>query len=57
MADPEIPRDVIDNLERRGHKVVRPPPLARPASQVIVLRDGLLEAASDPRKGGAPAAP
>jgi gamma-glutamyltranspeptidase / glutathione hydrolase len=58
LAEPDIPADVRKNLEKHGHKVVPPPPMvAGGAAQVIILRKDGLEAASDPRKGGAPAAP
>ena len=54
----DIPNDVADGLQKRGHKLRRlgNEPFA-PAIQVILHRNGELEAASDPRKGGAPAAP
>ena len=43
-------------LQRRGHKVVDQD--APTAVQIIKVRpDGVIEAASDPRKGGVPAAP
>jgi gamma-glutamyltranspeptidase / glutathione hydrolase len=57
IAEPEIPADVLDGLRRRGHKVVPPPPWATSAAQMIVVKPESLEAAADPRKGGAPAAP
>jgi gamma-glutamyltranspeptidase/glutathione hydrolase len=58
LAESDIPIDVRQNLAKHGHKVVPPPPLvAGGAAQVIILRQDVLEAASDPRKGGAPAAP
>jgi gamma-glutamyltranspeptidase/glutathione hydrolase len=54
-VEDEIPRDVRDNLKKRGQKVV--PAEEQSAVQVIVLDPDHLEAASDPRKGGEPAAP
>jgi gamma-glutamyltranspeptidase/glutathione hydrolase len=57
FVEPEIPRDVVEGLERRGQSVKPAPDIAPPASQVIVIHDETVEAASDPRKGGAPAAP
>lgn len=55
-ADAALPADVRAELERRGHVVADQ---ATPAAvQLIkVLPDGVIEAASDPRKGGRPAAP
>lgn len=55
MVEDDVPRDVIAGLEKRGHKVVRKPSLA--AAQAIGLSPARLTAASDPRYGGAPAAP
>jgi gamma-glutamyltranspeptidase/glutathione hydrolase len=56
FVEQEIPKDVIESLHRRGHKIAMHPktPIA---AQAIVLHGHRLEAASDPRKGGAPAAP
>jgi len=53
--EPEIPADVRAGLARRGH-VLAPtePPFA--VQMIRVLPDGTREAASDPRKNGAPAA-
>lgn len=55
MIEPEVPLDVRRNLQGRGHDLwVRP---AYSAVQLIVVReDGILEGASDPRKGGRPVA-
>ncbi len=49
-SDPAI----LDGLRARGHTVV---PYEKPVGvvQAIVVRDGLITAASDPRKGGRPA--
>jgi gamma-glutamyltranspeptidase/glutathione hydrolase len=55
VVEPEIPADVVEGLKKRGHHVV-PPPFPG-AAQIIVIRDDRLEGASDPRKGGSPAAP
>jgi len=58
IAEDEIPRDVITSLERKGHKVLQRSWRDSPtAVQLVLVRDdGTREAASDPRKGGAPAA-
>jgi gamma-glutamyltranspeptidase/glutathione hydrolase len=54
-VEKEIPRDVIRALEQKGHKVDVSDTIS--AIQMIVVRgDGVREAASDPRKGGRPAA-
>lgn len=52
--DEGYPLDVVRNLEARGHtvKVWR----AFSAVQAILVQDGVMWGASDPRKGGAPAA-
>jgi gamma-glutamyltranspeptidase/glutathione hydrolase len=53
-VEPEIARDVVDGLKRRGHKVAPSEDTAE--VQLIVVRpDGVREAAADPRKGGEPA--
>jgi gamma-glutamyltranspeptidase/glutathione hydrolase len=57
VVEPEVPADVVEGLKRRGHKVVPPPVASGTAAQLIVIAPELLQAASDPRKGGAPAAP
>jgi gamma-glutamyltranspeptidase/glutathione hydrolase len=54
FAERDVPADVRENLAKHGHKV-EPPPMEG-AAQLIILGAGL-QAASDPRKGGAPAAP
>jgi len=54
VAEEEIPVDVLDGLKKRGHKVVTPPDHG--AAQMLIFRSDEMEAASDPRKGGAPAA-
>jgi gamma-glutamyltranspeptidase len=56
-ADADIPADVLDNLRKRGHKVTVALPIERGVVQTIVVRGDVAEAASDPRKGGSPAAP
>lgn len=54
-VEPEVPAEVRASLAARGHKVVVSD--APTAVQMIRVRpDGLREAASDPRKNGAPAA-
>lgn len=56
MIEDDVPRDVMDNLRRRGHHLV-PMEGEITAEQLIVVRpDGTREAASDPRKGGRAAA-
>jgi gamma-glutamyltranspeptidase/glutathione hydrolase len=55
LVEAETPRDVIQALERRGHKVVAG---GHPATvQAIGISKTRMTAASDPRYGGAPAAP
>jgi gamma-glutamyltranspeptidase/glutathione hydrolase len=55
IYEAEIPRAVRDDLARRGHTLVES--TRETAVQAIIVRpDGTREAASDPRKGGAPAA-
>jgi gamma-glutamyltranspeptidase/glutathione hydrolase len=56
VIEQDTPTDVADGLVKRGHKLRRLEHGA-PAAQVIVVHDGIIEAASDPRKGGVPAAP
>lgn len=53
VVEPGIPKDVIDALEARGHRVV----VREQSSSVqVVERDGeLLAGGADPRKGGWPA--
>jgi gamma-glutamyltranspeptidase/glutathione hydrolase len=53
VVEKEIAKDVIEALERRGHRVIVSP--APTAVQLLWKRNGVWEAASDPRKGGAPA--
>ena len=55
VVEPDVPRDVVVDLEKRGHKVVPMPSLA--AVQAVGVSPERLTAASDPRYGGAPAAP
>ncbi|MGZ3405808.1 MAG: gamma-glutamyltransferase, partial [Polyangia bacterium] len=55
VVEPDVPRDVVQGLEKRGHKVVTIPSLA--TVQAVGLSPERLTAASDPRYGGAPAAP
>jgi gamma-glutamyltranspeptidase / glutathione hydrolase len=47
--------DVIDALKARGHEV-EPSTFINTAQAIVLREDGSREAASDPRKGGAPAA-
>jgi gamma-glutamyltranspeptidase/glutathione hydrolase len=55
VVEPDVPRDVIEALEKRGHKVVPAASLA--TVQAVGLSPTRLTAASDPRYGGVPAAP
>ena len=56
IIEPDLPADVRAGLTARGQKlVVRPEPTA--VQMIVVRPDGALQAASDPRKNGAPAAP
>jgi gamma-glutamyltranspeptidase/glutathione hydrolase len=55
VIEPDVPRDVVQDLEKRGHKVVPIPSLA--TVQAVGVTPTRLTAASDPRYGGAPAAP
>jgi gamma-glutamyltranspeptidase/glutathione hydrolase len=55
VVEPEMPADVIQALEARGHKVV----VRRAFSSVQAIsvdEQGVVSAGSDPRKGGAPSA-
>ncbi len=56
VLEQDTPTDVADGLIKRGHKIRRLEHGA-PAAQVILIHDNLVEAASDPRKGGVPASP
>jgi gamma-glutamyltranspeptidase/glutathione hydrolase len=55
FVERDIPADVREGLVRRGHTVVTDDDAS--IVQLIVVHRELLEAASDPRKGGAPASP
>jgi gamma-glutamyltranspeptidase/glutathione hydrolase len=50
----DMPRDVIDNLQRRGHKLMSWPRIMT-AVQAVQFKDRQLFGASDPRKFGSPA--
>lgn len=54
FVEDAMPRDVVDNLRARGHAIKSLPTYS--SVQVVVAREGGLEGASDPRKGGWPAA-
>lgn len=56
LHEPEIPADVVQNLERRGHALEVLGSLTA-VQAVVVGEDGVIQAASDARKAGAPAAP
>jgi gamma-glutamyltranspeptidase/glutathione hydrolase len=51
--EPEYPRDVIENLEKRGHKTARREHIT--TVNVTVRTDKGVEAATEYRRGGAPA--
>lgn len=55
FVEDEVPLDVVDNLRKLGHVVSTP--RDRGAAQILVFKGDRVEAASDPRKGGAPAVP
>jgi gamma-glutamyltranspeptidase/glutathione hydrolase len=55
LVEPEVPRDVISGLRRRGHAVVENWRSSTAVQAIVVGPDGWLEGASDPRKTGAPA--
>ena len=55
VVEPAVPRDVVVNLGKRGHKVLPMPTLG--TVQAVGIAPDRLTAASDPRYGGAPAAP
>ena len=55
-VEPDVPADVVDGLRRRGHQIDWTTE-AKSVQAVRVLPDGTMQAASDPRKDGAPAAP
>jgi gamma-glutamyltranspeptidase/glutathione hydrolase len=55
FVEPEVPADVVENLRKRGQHVLPPP--GPGAAQALVWKSGTIQAASDPRKGGSPAAP
>jgi gamma-glutamyltranspeptidase/glutathione hydrolase len=55
VVNPDLPRDVVEGLERRGHKVHVSESITA-AQMIRVQPGGIREAASDPRKGGTPAA-
>lgn len=48
-----VPKDVVDALQRRGHKTTREITLG--VSQVLQIRPDRLEGGADPRKGGSAA--
>jgi gamma-glutamyltranspeptidase/glutathione hydrolase len=50
IAEETVPADVVDNLRKRGHKVIPPPDHG--AAQMLIFRADGIEGASDPRKGG-----
>jgi gamma-glutamyltranspeptidase/glutathione hydrolase len=56
IYEDDIPRDVVVGLERRGH-TTKPTGFPQGVQAIRVLPDGTMEAASDPRKNGAPASP
>jgi len=54
MVEPDIARDVLDNLEKRGHKT-RELPRIGVANVIVRAADGTLETGAEPRSAGAPA--
>jgi gamma-glutamyltranspeptidase/glutathione hydrolase len=54
LVEPFHPKDVIDGLARRGHKIERSAHFCV-IQMVTANADGSRSAASDPRKGGEPA--
>ena len=48
-----LPSDVVAELESRGHTVVERGGISGDVQAIMVMPDGTLEAASDPRRGGA----
>jgi gamma-glutamyltranspeptidase/glutathione hydrolase len=52
-VEPEIARDVVDNLTRRGHKVQEAPHIG--TANVLVRTDHGIEAGAEPRSPSAPA--
>jgi len=52
-VEPELPRDVLEGLERRGHKVVTRGHIT--TVNVVVKTPAGVEAATEFRRGGAPA--
>ena len=52
FIEKEMPLDVRENLERKGHVLTMGE--AENAVQAIVIKDGEITGASDPRKGGFP---
>lgn len=53
MVEPQIPRDVLSNLEKRGHKLKERDHIS--SVNIVVKTDKGVEAASELRSGGAPA--
>jgi gamma-glutamyltranspeptidase / glutathione hydrolase len=56
LVEAEVPRDVASLLRARGHRIEHGWRSASAVQAVVVRPDGTRQAASDPRKGGAPAA-
>jgi gamma-glutamyltranspeptidase/glutathione hydrolase len=53
MVEPDIARDVLENLEKRGHHTGELPRIG--VANIIVRTDQGLEAGAEPRSAGAPA--
>ena len=48
-----LPPDVVSDLEARGHTLVERGDISGDVEAIMVMPDGTLEAAADPRRGGA----
>ena len=53
VLEPEIPRDVVDGLARRGHKTTTTPRIG--TANLLVKTDAGIEAAAEPRSPSQPA--
>jgi gamma-glutamyltranspeptidase/glutathione hydrolase len=53
-VEPDVARDVVDNLGKRGHKLREIPKIGT-ANVVLRAADGMIEAGAEPRSAGAPA--
>lgn len=53
LYEPKFPAEIVKGLEERGHDVVESN-AAAVVQTIYIDDDGLIHAASDPRKGGTP---